>query len=459
MRRATISLALSIAFAGSAAAQSAAPIPQSRPAAAKPAAKAAVKPEGIAPVSKSLLPTFYGNTYQRIAAAMLSYTTIDLRGGWPTLPKTAQLAPGASGPNVVLLRKRLAMTDDLAADQVTSETYDKTLEDAVKRFQARHGLTETGSVGAKTLAALNVPVKQRLQQLAATMDRISELNFNFGQRYVVVNLPAAVAEAVDGDVVQKRYVIVVGKVGRKSPTLTTTINAVNLNPTWTVPLGIMKADVMPRMRRDPGYVSRMRMRVLDANGREVDPKSVDWNRSPNFSVRQDSGSGNALGVVRIDMSNKYSVYMHDTNHKEHFSRDYRFEFVGLRACRRSTRSRGVAAGRQSGLGPQGARRRDRHERSQDHQPDPQGAGGLGLFHRLGDEGRRRALPRRRVRPRRRPGENAGRVAHAGADRGALCRRLRAAVGGWPAAGPSGRPAGVASGQPVAARRNPATPPA
>ena len=339
MRRATISLALSMAFVGSAAAQSAAPIPQSRPAAAKPAAKAAVKPEGIAPVSKSPLPTFYGNTYQRIAAAMLSYTTIDLRGGWPTLPKTAQLAPGASGPNVVLLRKRLAMTDDLAADQVTSETYDKTLEDAVKRFQARHGLTETGSVGAKTLAALNVPVKQRLQQLAATMDRISELNFNFGQRYVVVNLPAAVAEAVDGDVVQKRYVIVVGKVGRKSPTLTTTINAVNLNPTWTVPLGIMKADVMPRMRRDPGYVSRMRMRVLDANGREVDPKSVDWNRSPNFSVRQDSGSGNALGVVRIDMSNKYSVYMHDTNHKEHFSRDYRFESSG---CARVAEVRDLA---------------------------------------------------------------------------------------------------------------------
>ncbi len=338
MRRTAISLAISMALMGPVAAQSAAPIPAKN--AAKPAAKAVKpKPDGIAPVSKSPLPTFYGNTYQRIAAAMLSYSTIELRGGWPSLPKTAQLASGASGPDVMLLRRRLAMTDDLAADQDKSEIYDVVLEDAVKRFQARHGLTETGSVGAKTLAALNVPVKQRLEQLRATLDRISDLNFSFGQRYVVVNIPAAVAEAVDGDVVQKRYVVVVGKVGRASPTLTTTINAVNLNPTWTVPLGIMKADVMPRMRRDPGYVSRMRMRVLDANGREVDPKSVDWSRSPNFSVRQDSGAGNALGAVRLDMPNKYAVYMHDTNHKEHFSKDYRFESSG---CARVAEVRDLA---------------------------------------------------------------------------------------------------------------------
>lgn len=336
MRRATISLLISIAFAAPAMAQTAKPAP------AKPAAKAVTpKPDGIAPVSKSPLPTFYQNTYQRIAAAMLSYSTIELRGGWPVLPKTAQLAPGASGPDVLTLRQRLVMTDDLAPDQDKGETYDAALEAAVKRFQSRHGLIETGSVGPKTLVALNVPVKKRLEQLRATLDRISELNFQFGQRYVVVNIPAAVAEAVDGDTVQKRYVVVVGKVGRRSPTLVTTINAVNLNPTWTVPLGILKADVIPRMRRDPGYAARMRMRVLDGNGNEIDPKSVDWkaDRSPNFTIRQDSGAGNALGAVRLDMPNKYAVYMHDTNHKEHFSRDYRFESSG---CARVAEVRDLA---------------------------------------------------------------------------------------------------------------------
>jgi L,D-transpeptidase YcbB len=145
-----------------------------------------------------------------------------------------------------------------------------------------------------------------------------------------VNIPAAVAEAVEDGKVARRYVTVVGKTDRPSPTLTANITAVNINPTWTVPLSILKKDIVTKMRKDPNYVSRLRMRVLDAAGNEVDPHSVDWNsdRTPNFTVRQDSGDGNALGNLRIDMPNPYSVYMHDTNHKEFFSADYRFQSSG-----------------------------------------------------------------------------------------------------------------------------------
>jgi L,D-transpeptidase YcbB len=146
----------------------------------------------------------------------------------------------------------------------------------------------------------------------------------------VVNLPAAFAEAIEGDKVVRRYVVQVGRPERPSPTLTTHITAVNLNPTWTVPLGILKKDVIPKMRKDPGYAARMRMRVLDGAGNEVDPHAVDWNsdRAPNFTIRQDSGNWNALGALRIDMPNPHSVYMHDTNHKEFFSADYRFQSSG-----------------------------------------------------------------------------------------------------------------------------------
>jgi len=84
------------------------------------------------------------------------------------------------------------------------------------------------------LAALNVPVGKRLRQLVASLDRLVAMDVQFGQRYVVVNLPAASAEA--GDEVVRRYVTVVGKPDRASPTLTTYLTAVNLNPTWTVPL-------------------------------------------------------------------------------------------------------------------------------------------------------------------------------------------------------------------------------
>jgi len=314
-------------FAAPVLAQDVAPTPaKTKPSApaAKPAAAARIL------VSQSPNPTFDEGTIQRISAAMLSYTVLEVQGGWPTLPANAKLAPGSKGPDVALLRQRLAVTEDLPADKAEGDVYDEAVVAAVKYFQGRHGLEETGSVGAKTLAALNVPVGKRLRQLAASLDRLALMDFKFGQRYVVVNLPAAFAEAVEGDKVVRRYVVQVGKPDRPSPTLATFITTVNLNPTWTVPLGILKKDVIPRMRKDPGYAGRMHMKVLDGAGHEVDPNAVDWNsdRAPNFTIRQDSGTWNALGSVRIDMPNPHSVYMHDTNHKEFFSADYRFQSSG-----------------------------------------------------------------------------------------------------------------------------------
>jgi murein L,D-transpeptidase YcbB/YkuD len=288
-------------------------------------------PTAAGRISQASDPTFDEGTIQRIAGALLSYSALELQGGWPALPPgSSKLAPGMSGADVALLRRRLAITDDLPAALADGDVYDQALAAAVRRFQARHGLAETGSMGPKTLAALNVPVGKRLRQLAATLDRLAAMDFNFGQRYVVVNLPAATAETVEGDAVVRRYVVVVGKPDRPSPTLTTYITAVNLNPTWTVPLSIMKKDIITRMRKDVSYLERMHMRVLDAQGREIDARSIDWNsdRAPNFTIRQDSGNWNALGAVRIDMPNPYSVYMHDTTHKELFSADYRFQSSG-----------------------------------------------------------------------------------------------------------------------------------
>jgi murein L,D-transpeptidase YcbB/YkuD len=337
-RHAPVALLVATLFAGTAFAQTTPPsaLPKPRPpTAAKPvAAKVAV--------SNSPDPTFDEDTAQRISAALLSYSALEVRGGWPTLPATAKLGPGARGGDVELLRRRLALADDLPANEGAGDLYDESLVAAVRRFQARHGLEETGSIGPKTLAALNVPVGKRLRQLAASFDRLAALDFHFGQRYVVVNLPAAVAEAVDGNRVMRRHVVQVGRADRPSPMHTTHITTVNLNPTWTVPLGILKKDVIPKMRKDPGYAARMRMRVLDGAGREVDPYSVDWHssRAPNFTIRQDSGPWNALGSLRIDMPNPYSVYMHDTNHKELFSADYRFQSSG---CTRVEDPRALAA--------------------------------------------------------------------------------------------------------------------
>jgi len=147
-------------------------------------------------------------------------------------------------------------------------------------------------VTPRTLAALNVPVQKRIKQLEASLERLENMNFAFGQRYVVVNIPAAFAEAVENDTVVRRYRVIVGKTEKPSPTLTAEITSVNLNPTWTVPSSIAKTEISAHMRKDPGYLSRMHMDVLDAHDTPIDPRSVDWSgaRIPNFTVRQQSGA-------------------------------------------------------------------------------------------------------------------------------------------------------------------------
>jgi len=240
------------------------------------------------------------------------------------------------------LRKRLVISDDLAPELEAGDGYDPALVDAVKRFQLRHGLEANGSIGPQTLRALNVPVAARMKQLEASLERLLGMDFVFAERYVVVNIPAAFVEAVANDKVERRYRVIVGKVDKPSPTLTAYITAVNLNPTWTVPLSITKNEIIRHMRRDPSYLSRMHMRVLGARDEEISPQSVDWSsdRSPNFTIRQDSGGFNALGNVKIDMPNPYSVYMHDTTSRNLFADDYRFDSHG---CTRVDNVRDLAA--------------------------------------------------------------------------------------------------------------------
>ncbi len=137
-------------------------------------------------------------------------------------------------------------------------------------------------------------------------------------------------EAIENGQVRRRYVAVVGKADRASPPVETRITNVNFNPTWTVPTSIIKKDIIPKMQKDPGYLSRSRIRILDGRGREINPRAIDWTteRAANFTLRQDPGVGNSLGQVRIDMPNHLAVYMHDTPSKGLFARDDRFHSSG-----------------------------------------------------------------------------------------------------------------------------------
>ena len=344
-------LAATPAFAEGAHSGSAAESHPAKPAAVHPAPHAApatpaapgstAEQRSAAALALSHEPTYDEGTAQRIREAALSYADIAVRGGWPAIPADAKFTFGEQGPHDDLLRKRLLMSGDIAGDKDTGP-HDETVVEGIKRFQARHGLAATGVMTPRTLAALNVSVHKRIKQLEASLDRLTHSNFPFGQRYVVVNLPATFAEAIENDKVVRRYRVIVGKTEKPSPTLTAEITSVVLNPTWTVPASIAKAEISAHMRKDPGYLSRMHMEVLGAQDAPIDPRSVDWSgtHTPNFTVRQQSGTWNALGAVKIDMPNPYSIYMHDTSQRNLFSNDYRFDSHG---CSRVDNVRDLAA--------------------------------------------------------------------------------------------------------------------
>ncbi len=320
------------AAAAPGAAQPAGAAPGAIPAPPATAAAAPPKPKKVAPppppleteLSSDPAPTLQPNTFFATAKASERYGAIVDTGGWPT--DVVALHPGDKGPQVAKLRKRLAIEGDLDASRASGQSFDPDLTAAVKRFQARMGLKQSGIVAGATLKTMNIPAKVRFKELASSADRLAGANFEFGDRYVVVNLPSTAVEAVENGKVAHRYVAIVGDPDHPSPEISAHVQSVNLNPTWTVPTSIIKKEIIPHMQRDPGYLTRAKIRILDSSGQEINPRAINWNseRAVNYTLRQDSGAGNSLGSIRINMPNKLAVYMHDTPSKRLFGADYRF---------------------------------------------------------------------------------------------------------------------------------------
>ncbi|MCF4129195.1 L,D-transpeptidase family protein [Methylobacterium sp. SyP6R] len=284
----------------------------------------------VARMSQDATPTLTPATFLDTLRAAERYQALVEAGGWPSLPPDLAVKPGERNPAIPTLRRHLVLTEDLAPGGPETDQLDPGLVAGLKRFQARHNLPETGLLGRQTVAALNVPAGVRQRQLSASANRLIGSSFPFGERYVVVNIPSAAVEAVDHGSVARRYVAVVGKPDRASPMVETRITNINFNPTWTVPVSLIKKDIIPHMRKDPGYLAKMHIRMLDGQGQEVQPTAVDWSteRAVNYTLRQDPGFDNSLGQVRIDMPNRHAVYMHDTPSKGLFSRDVRFHSSG-----------------------------------------------------------------------------------------------------------------------------------
>ncbi len=273
-------------------------------------------------------PTYTADTLPNTALASERYLEIARAGGWPSVPKGLALKEGAKGPAVAILRRRLAITGDYEGVP-GGDVFDGALTAAVKRFQFRHGLRQSGIVAGRTLEEMNVPAQTRFRQLASSAQRIAGSAFAFGPRYVVVNIPSAHVETIENDVVRRRHVAIVGKPERASPTVETRITTVNLNPNWTLPPTIIKEDIIPGMQKGRNVLAQKGVKVF-SGGQEIPASSIDWSsaRALNYTYRQEPGPRNALGLVRIDMPNRDAVFMHDTPSRNLFGGDQRFNSSG-----------------------------------------------------------------------------------------------------------------------------------
>ncbi|MEM7288896.1 MAG: L,D-transpeptidase family protein [Pseudomonadota bacterium] len=287
--------------------------------------------KGDAKLSSTNIPVFSPQTPVFIQRAIDEYRQITGRGGWPVVPANKKLSLGAQERNVKLLRKRLIVSRDLDASAgANSDVFDTWVNGAVKRFQARHGLPADGVVGKFTYAAMNIPSSIRLGQLETNLVRLRSMSGYLGDRYVMVNIPAAQIEAVRNGKVESRHTAIVGKTDRQSPIIASKIYELNLNPYWTSPVSIVKKDLIPLMQKDATYLTRNNIRIFDrATKQEIPPESINWNsdEAVQYMFRQDPGKINAMGSVKINFPNPHAVYMHDTPQQSLFSKLLRFGYV------------------------------------------------------------------------------------------------------------------------------------
>jgi len=259
------------------------------------------------------------------------YRNIAARGGWQPVQGVQGLRVGSKSPAVVALRHRLIITGDLDPAAGESPIFDSYVEAGVRRFQARHGISSTGTVTAATVAAMNVPVDIRIRQLEINVARLRSLVAGgLPNRYVVANIPAALVETVEGGVVHTRHAAGVGKIDRQSPLLNSKVVEVNFNPYWTVPASIIKKDLIPKMQKEPNYLTDNKIRIFNGN-QEILPSQVNWfsDEATRYRFRQDPGGElNSMGFVRINIPNQHGVYMHDTPSKGIFGDDFRFVSSG-----------------------------------------------------------------------------------------------------------------------------------
>jgi L,D-transpeptidase YcbB len=273
--------------------------------------------------------------YRRLVGALAFYRAIAKGGGWSPVPAGPTLKPGMDDPRVALVRRRLQLSGDLKATREPATHYGAALAAAVRRFQTRHGLTQDGAVGRSTLAAMNVPADKRVEQIVLNLERRRWMPDDLGDRYVFVNIAdQEVKLVVNAHSAKQKTIfagrVIVGRYYHSTPIFSAMMTSVELNPHWNVPQSIARRELLPSIKKNPGYLARnhylLLTRPLD-NASAINPRSVDWTkmtaRSFPYWIRQTPGPWNALGSLVFRLPNPHNVYLHDTPSKRLFESEVR----------------------------------------------------------------------------------------------------------------------------------------
>ncbi|MBU4153594.1 MAG: L,D-transpeptidase family protein [Proteobacteria bacterium] len=250
-------------------------------------------------------------------------------GGWPQVPGGPTLREGATDKRISILKKRLIASSDITPPARQDEYFDRTIREAVQKFQRRHGLKVDGLVGASTLKELNVPLDERIRQLSANLQRCQTLPQILERRHILINIADFSLKLFEDKKLMLTMPVIVGKTSRQTPVFNGSLSVLVVNPSWKVPHIIATEDLLPKIKKDLGYLDRMQFRVFKdwTSTEAINHTTIDWaNLSPErlaYRFIQDPGPSNVLGRIKFLLPNPHDVYLHDTPARELFQKDSR----------------------------------------------------------------------------------------------------------------------------------------
>jgi len=278
----------------------------------------ALSPKGLAALIGDLEPKQRG--YQSLKAGIREFLDSADYKAYTVVP-----APGKEPVKFNrALQKRLYEGGFIATDSVVADSAQ--LAAAIKKFQEKKGITVDGRAGEGTVRMLNVNDREKFIRIAISMDKYKMLPEKMPAKYIWVNISSNYLQVVDGEEVKFSSKVICGKPNTRTPLLTSNITELITYPQWVPPPSIITKEILPAVKKNPGYLARKGFSLVDSKGEEVDPYSVDWskyNKSIPYRVVQGSGDANALGIMKFVFSNKYSVYLHDTNQRYLFGNSMR----------------------------------------------------------------------------------------------------------------------------------------